>query len=215
MIPQLTILKEVIKEIWGNIKGLVWFVLIVAIILILWGLYRDAVAEKDRLQRNENALIEQARNYRTESEKNASSVQVLTLKKDELERYNAELVKTCEDLNIKLKRAQSISQAGTHTEYVIKGEVKDSIVYVRDRGAFDTLRCSEYRDPYLSFSYCTDSASIYTADIETFDTITAIVHRIPRRFLFFRFGTKEIRQEVVCANPHTRITTNTKVDIVK
>ena len=82
MIPQLTILKEVIKEIWGNIKGLTWFILIVAIILILWGLYRDAVHEKDRLQRNENALIEQARNYRTESEKNASSVQVLTLKKD-------------------------------------------------------------------------------------------------------------------------------------
>lgn len=215
MIPQLTILKEVIKEIWGNIKGLIWFVLIVAIILILWGLYRDAVAEKDRLQRNENALIEQARNYRTESEKNASSVQVLTLKKDELERYNEELVKTCEDLNIKLKRAQSISQTGTHTEYVIRGEVRDSIVYVRDIGALDSLRCSDYKDPYLAFSYCVDSSGVYTADIETYDTITAIAHRIPRKFLFFRFGTKEIRQEVVCANPHTRITTATKIDIIK
>ena len=215
MISQLTILKEVIKEIWGNIKGLTWFVLIVAIILILWGLYRDTAAEKDRLQRNENALIEQARNYRTENEKNASSVQVLTLKKDELERYNEELVKTCEDLNIKLKRAQSISQTGTHTEYVIKGEVRDSVVYVRDTGALDSLRCSDYKDPYLVFSYCVDSSGIYTADIETFDTITAIVHRIPRKFLFFRFGTKEIRQEVICANPHTRITTATKVDIIK
>ncbi len=215
MIPQLTILKEVFSEIWGNIKGLTWFILIVAIILILLGLYRDALAERDRLQRNETALIESAREYKTESEKNASSVQVLTLKKDELEKYNAELVKTCEDLNIKLKRAQSISQTGTRTEYVIRGEVRDSIVYVRDKGGFDTLRCSDYEDPYLSFSYCYDSAMLYTADIETFDTITAIVHRVPRKFLFFRFGTKEIRQEVVCANPHTRITTNTKVDIVK
>ena len=67
---------------------------------------------------------------------------------------------------------------------------------------------------WISNDIDVDSGDI-TADIETFDTITAIVHRIPRKFLFFRFGTKEIRQEVVCANPHTRITTNTKVDIVK
>ena len=28
---------------------------------------------------------------------------------------------------------------------------------------------------------------------------------VPRRFLFFRWGTKAIRQEIIPANPHTRI----------
>lgn len=212
---QFNIIKEVVKEIWGNIKGLTYFIIVLLVILLLWCLLRDASKENERLRSNETALLAENESYKTEAGRNAMTVKSLTLTIDQVRGHEARLVARCEDLNIKLKRAQSISQTGTHTEYVIKGEVRDSIVYVRDRGAFDTLRCSEYRDPYLSFSYCTDSASVYTADIETFDTITAIVHRIPRKFLFFRFGTKEIRQEVVCANPHTRITTNTKVDIIK
>ena len=32
-----------------------------------------------------------------------------------------------------------------------------------------------------------------------------VVHRIPRRFLFIRWGTKALRQEIVPSNPHTRI----------
>ena len=37
------------------------------------------------------------------------------------------------------------------------------------------------------------------------DTLHQIVHRIPRRFLFIRWGTKALRQEIVSSNPHTRI----------
>ena len=37
------------------------------------------------------------------------------------------------------------------------------------------------------------------------DTLHQIVHRVPRKFLFFRFGTKAIRQEIVSSNPHTKI----------
>ena len=37
------------------------------------------------------------------------------------------------------------------------------------------------------------------------DTLRQIVHRIPHRFLFFRWGTKALRQEISSSNPHTRI----------
>lgn len=37
------------------------------------------------------------------------------------------------------------------------------------------------------------------------DTLHQIVHRVPRKFLFFRFGTKAIRQEIISSNPHTKI----------
>ena len=37
------------------------------------------------------------------------------------------------------------------------------------------------------------------------DTLRQAVHRIPRRFLFIRWGTKALRQEIVSTNPHTRI----------
>ena len=37
------------------------------------------------------------------------------------------------------------------------------------------------------------------------DTLRQIIHRVPRRFLFLRFGTKAVRQEIVSSNPHSRI----------
>lgn len=42
-------------------------------------------------------------------------------------------------------------------------------------------------------------------DYHSIDTLHQIVHRVPRKFLFLRFGTKAIRQEIVSSNPHTKI----------
>ncbi len=55
-----------------------------------------------------------------------------------------------------------------------------------------------------------NSEGAVTADsvlcrVESTDTLRQVVHRIPRRFLFIRWGTKALRQEIVPSNPHTRI----------
>ena len=42
-------------------------------------------------------------------------------------------------------------------------------------------------------------------DYRSVDTLHQVIHRVPRKFLFFRFGTKGIRQEVWSSNPHTRL----------
>ena len=54
-----------------------------------------------------------------------------------------------------------------------------------------------------------------TCRIESVDTLRQIVHRVPRRFLFIRFGTKAVRQEIVSSNPHTRIVYAEYVRFVK
>lgn len=41
--------------------------------------------------------------------------------------------------------------------------------------------------------------------IESRDTLQMIVHRIPKKFLFFRYGTKGVRMDVVSQNPHTQL----------
>ena len=59
-------------------------------------------------------------------------------------------------------------------------------------------------DPWVKVRgvICRDSIH---CEIHSTDTLTQIVHRVPRRFLFFRWGTKAIRQEITSSNPHTRI----------
>lgn len=41
--------------------------------------------------------------------------------------------------------------------------------------------------------------------IESVDTSIQVVHRVPKKNLFFRCGTKEIRQDIMSSNPHTKI----------
>ena len=51
--------------------------------------------------------------------------------------------------------------------------------------------------------------------VESVDTLRQIVYRIPRRFLFIRWGTKALRQRIVSTNPHTRIVAAEYVRIEK
>lgn len=37
------------------------------------------------------------------------------------------------------------------------------------------------------------------------DTLRQVVHRVPHRWWIFRWGTRAIRQEISCSNPHTQI----------
>ena len=69
---------------------------------------------------------------------------------------------------------------------------------------FDTVRSFRWRDPWVTVEgrIRGDSAD---CRVESVDTLRQVVHRVPRRFLFIRFGTKAVRQEIVSSNPHTRI----------
>jgi hypothetical protein len=162
--------------------------------------------ENVRLAGNQRALMSDIRHYITKDSLNVASVERLTLTKNELQTHCDELTQTVEDLNIKIRRLQSISRTATQTEYRIEPVFRDSItVSVRDSLIIDTIRCLDYSDEWLTFAACEKSDGVLDAAIETRDTLITIVHRVPKRFLFFRFGTKAIRQEVISKNPHSRI----------
>jgi hypothetical protein len=47
------------------------------------------------------------------------------------------------------------------------------------------------------------------------DTLVQFVHRVPRRFLFLKFGTKGVRQEVLSKNPYTEVVFTEYIKLVK
>lgn len=190
-------------------KILVPIICILAIILAFLMFLREH-NEKERYKANQTALLSDVAYYKTENERNVASVRALTLTKNEIETYNKNLAERCDELEISLRRLISANITNMQTDYHLVGELRDSLVLRYN--TIDTLRCMDYDDNYLTFSACVDSAGMYVADIISRDTVTAIVHRIPRRFLFFKFGTKEVRQEVYCANPLTKIVTTQYVE---
>lgn len=190
-------------------KILVPIICVLAIILAFLMFLREH-NEKERYKANQTALLSDIAYYKTENERNVASVRALTLTKSEIETYNKNLAERCDELEISLRRLISANITNIQTDYHLVGALRDSLVIRYD--TIDTIRCMDYDDTYLSFVACVDTAGMYVADIISRDTVTAIVHRIPRRFLFFKFGTKEVRQEVHCANPHTKIITTEYIE---
>ena len=100
---------------------------------------------------------------------------------------------------------EAAAKSSTQTAVVLRAPLRDTLVPRRAAvPAWDTLRRFRWRDPWVTVegSIGRDSAE---CRIRSVDTLRQVVHRVPRRFLFIRWGTKALRQQIVSSNPHTRI----------
>lgn len=169
----------------------------------LLGAVRELTQEKDRLTGNQEALMEEVQYYQDEAGRQAASVQRLELSKSELEAYNGELTQRIEDLNIKLKRVQAATTTATQTNVEIKTIIKDTIIY-RDTGML-VLPAIKWQDPWINVGGIIKPDSTVDLSIQSVDTLFQVVHRVPKKFWFIKYGTKAIRQEITSSNPHTKI----------
>ena len=162
-------------------------------------------AENRRLVENQTALAADVTRYRTRLGAEAASVQALRLRCGEFETLRAADAEQIRRLGIRLRRLEAAAKAVAVTDAEIRTPLRDTVV-VRIHDTLpvrDTVRMFRWRDPWISVEgrIGRDSA----CRIRSVDTLRQAVHRIPRRFLFIRWGTKALRQEIVSTNPHTRI----------
>lgn len=184
---------------------------LVITVAILFSWLQNVRQEKNRLANNQEALLSDVDYYKTEAGNSAASVQMLELSKSEMEKHCTDLTKTVQDLNIKVKRIQAAAQTATKTEVEIKTVVRDSIVY-RDRPV--SLKVINWRDPWVSLNGVLDGEN-FSAKIESVDTLTHVIHRVPKKFLFFRYGVKAIKLDVVSKNPHSKIVFTEYIELKK
>lgn len=175
-------------------------VAIVAIVLFaVFCAYMEMLRTNNKiLKSNCESLRAGMQQYIVNDSLSAASVMRLQVTKAELEEYNAQLAATCEDLRIKLKRVQTAAQTGTTTTVYVTVPMHDTVIMQ------DTLKSFTWRDNWTTVEGCIGHDSV-ACFVENVDTLTQIVHRVPRKFLFFTFGTKAVRQEILSNNPHTKI----------
>lgn len=202
-----TIIKLVLRNKVPVIIGVMFMV-----VIVLFSMLRASNREKKRFEANQHSLLEQVNYYKTESGLNAASVEKLTLTNKEFKRSQEDLMNTIDELQLKVKRLQSVSQSGTNSHYEIKTEIRDSLIYIE--GKTEILKCIDFKNAWLTVNGCVVDGS-FSGYIDSRDTITQVVHRVPRKFLFFRYGTKGINQEVVSKNPYTMITYSKYIEFKK
>ena len=176
------------------------------------GITHKQAQELKRIGTNQSILIgrlqDSLHTYKTKSNDYAASVQILTLTKAELEKNYSSLAAEIKDFGIKLKRVEAAAATSTSTNVQIVTQVRDSIIYVRDSSGIirpDSLQKIVWSDSWIDLQGEIRNRQL-TADIQSRDTLIQVIHRVPKKFLFFRWGTKELRQEIKTSNPHSRIT---------
>ncbi len=154
--------------------------------------------ETARLRTNLCTLGDSLRHYRTRLGREAASTQALRLRCSEFERLRKADAAEIRELGLKLRRAEAAARTALATHIEVRTPIRDTVLL------HDTVRLFQWHDTWTSVagSIMHDSVS---CRVESVDTLFQVVHRVPRRFLFIRWGTKAIRQEIVSRNPHTRI----------
>lgn len=182
------------------------------IVLSLWGTNRNLTKENDRLQNNNEALMGDVVIYKDAADHSAASVQMLELKKSELEKNYQDVCQRAENLGLQVKRLQAASKTETQTEIPIQTIVKDSIIY--RNGVLDSLKRIEWRDPWVSVEGTLKKDSL-DLNVTSVDTLYQFIHRVPHKFWFIKWGCKAIRQEITTSNPHTKITYSEYIELKK
>lgn len=188
---------------------LILVVVLCAGIAVLRAMLRQSKNEVTRLSANQRVLLSDVEYYRTKDSLSAASVERLQFTNREFEWYCADLKLRVGELGIKMKRLQSAVSTGIETDYLVNTSVKDSVV-IRDSTI--VLKCLELHTPYLDVSGCIDSG-LFSGSIRSRDTLDQVVHRVPKQFWFIKWGTKAIRQEVICRNPNSHITYSAYIEL--
>lgn len=159
-------------------------------------------AEVARLRNNNEALSSENSLYHTRLNESAASVAALQLEIDEYKEQRARDIAHIKALGVRLRRVESVATSATQSEIEISSPLHDTI-YV-EKILPDTVSIFRWSDDWVRIEGVIRNGRA-ECRIESVDTLRQVIHRVPRRFLFFRYGTKAIRQEIISSNPHTRI----------
>lgn len=160
--------------------------------------------DRDKYKQNTYTLLNDVQEYQTKDSLNVASVGILELKLSEYKKYRADDLSLINSLKVDKKRLEQITTTQTQTIYELKGSVRDSIVY-RDNFIVDTLKCIVIHNKWFDLTGCSNRNNDFQGTFENRDSLIYIEHIVPKRFLFFKWGVKERKQEILSKNPNTKI----------
>lgn len=173
----------------------------------------DLRGEAERTKENQDILLHNGRVEigRTQSGRPRASVSAIALKTSDLKRNpDSLLAVNRKELKIKNSRIMAAATTSTTTKVDVKAAIQavphDTCSH-RLSGPYrlpDVSQTVSWSDPWITLRGEIEGDSMQM-HIESRDTLQMIVHRVPKKFLFFRYGTKGVRMEVVGQNPYSQL----------
>ena len=183
-------------------KYLFIYAVVATAVIILGGKY--LFAELDRLQNNNDSLATSVTLYRTQADEAAASVQALRLRIGEYEELRAADAAKIKSMGLKIRRLESAAKSATTTAVTFSAPLVDSVIVRDTLLVADTISHFSWSDSWTTVKGIVLPDSV-SCSVTSVDTLHQVVYRVPRRFLFIRYGTKALRQHIVSSNPHTKV----------
>ncbi len=195
----------------GFIK-VIFLVLIPLAMVVAFKECHDLRGEAERTKENQDILLHNGRVEigRTQSGRPRASVSAITLKTSDLKRNpDSLLAVNRKELKIKNSRIMAAATTSTTTKVDVKVAIRPVPHDTCSRSLSGLYRPPDvsqvsWSDPWITLRGDIEGDSMQV-HIESRDTLQMVVHRVPKKFLFFRYGTKGVRMEVVSQNPHSRL----------
>ena len=159
-------------------------------------------SENKRLKANQETLLDSIKSFKVSDSLKAITVGNLELSLKQFKKYHADdaiLIK-----QLKGQKPEVAIKPSVQTEYKVRTELKDSIVYK------DTLKTILYKSKWNYISGFVDKDTI-NLNIINYDELLITESLQKKKFLFFRlpisiFGYKRKVLNVISKNPNTKIT---------
>ena len=160
--------------------------------------------ENEILQTNVGTLLTGAEQYKVKDSLQVATIANLELSISEYRRYKAEDKKLLESLKIDNKRLKGIINTQTESFYEQTTLLRDSVKMLLSPDSIEVpvkMKVASFSDTWHSLNIKIQGDSL-NYKLKTKESLLITNHVVPKRFLFFKFGCREVRTEVVSKNPY-------------
>ena len=161
-------------------------------------------SENEILQTNVGTLLTGAEQYKVKDSLQVATIANLELSISEYRRYKAEDKKLLESLKIDNNRLKGIIKTQTESFYEQTTLLRDSVKMLLSPDSVEVpvnIKTAQFADQWHSLNVTIQGDSL-NYKLKTKESLLITNHVVPKRFLFFKFGCREVRTEVVSKNPY-------------
>lgn len=182
-------------------------IILIGVIFALSNQLKRITADRDVQQKNVKTLFASVESYKVQDSLQAATIGDLQLTLKQYKQYRAEDASLINSLKLNIKRMQKVITTSTESYYQHTAVLRDSVKMLATKIPDSVkvpiiIRTADFADAWHSLNIVIEGDSL-NYRLRTKESLIITNHVVPKKFLWFRFGCKEVRTDVVSRSPYT------------
>ena len=181
-------------------------VILIAVIIALSTRLKNVTADRNVQRKNVETLFTSVENYKVQDSLQAATIGDLQLTLSQYKQFRAEDAELISNLKVDNKRLQGVITTQTESYYQHTAILRDSVKMLITRKPDSIkipiiVKTANFADEWHRLNIVIDGDSL-NYRLRTKESLIITNHIVPKKFLWFKFGCKEVRTDVVSKNPY-------------